>query len=399
MFQASFWAIKNPIANFLKIGFLIIFLSSCNDAKESRIYSEANFQVKVVDSLEIDYLGNLWLINYDSASQRYLGFGNGNQELVVLDTSGVILEQFEVPRDGPNSVSMINAISMVDGKIQILEFGKGLVKLDQKGNKIWNLRFPYFAFYLNGIAGLPFFNMGKEVAFLRPEKGDSKEIDWDEDLKGIFESVYHAPILEIMDTTSLESRQTMPFPPGSFYQDGNFYGWTFPTVLRREKDWFLYLGSEMKFYHYKESAGEIDFVKEVSLQVKDAVPQLGVPFEKQDDFFDIAGKSYSGRINSITFDKNHIYMIYEKGFSEDFMNGLDKDARKRKKQIEDEKQNYLAVFDQTLTLQENDIPLPKGLIYTNIVTEEGEILGLKNQDYFEEEKDQVVYYKLKVIRS
>ncbi|HAZ24334.1 MAG TPA: hypothetical protein DCY95_06545, partial [Algoriphagus sp.] len=69
--------------------------------------------------------------------------------------------------------------SMVDGKIQILEFGKGLVKLDQKGNKIWNLRFPYFAFYLNGIAGQPFFSMGKEVAFLRPEKVDSKEIDWD----------------------------------------------------------------------------------------------------------------------------------------------------------------------------------------------------------------------------
>jgi uncharacterized protein YrrD len=59
----------------------------------------------------------------------------------------------------------------------------------------------------------------------------------------------------------------------------------------------------------------------------------------------------------------------------------------------------LAVFDQSLTLRENDIPLPKGLIYTNIVTEEGEILGLKNQDYFGEEKDQVVYYKLKVIRS
>ena len=124
-----------------------------------------------------------------------------------------------------------------------------------------------------------------------------------------------------------------------------------------------------------------------------------MPFEKQDDFFDLAGKSYSGRINSITFDKNNIYVIYEKGFTEDFMSGLDKDPRKRIKQIESEKQNYLAVFDQSLTLRENDIPLPKGLIYTNIVTEEGEILGLKNQDYFGEEKDQVVYYKLKVIRS
>ena len=110
MFQASFCTINNPVSNFLKIGFLIIFISSCNDAKDSKKYSETNFQVKVVDSLEIDYLGNLWLINYDPASQRYLGFGNGNQELVVLDTSGVILEQFEVPHDGPNSVSMINAI-------------------------------------------------------------------------------------------------------------------------------------------------------------------------------------------------------------------------------------------------------------------------------------------------
>ncbi|WP_144603774.1 hypothetical protein [Algoriphagus algorifonticola] len=385
-----------PIANFLIIGFLITLLSSCNNAKESTISEGANFEVVVVDSLEIDYLGNLWLINYDASSEQFLAYGNGNQELVILDKNGVVLEQFEVPRDGPNSVSMINAIGMTDGQIRILEFGKGLVKLDQRGKKIWNLRFPYFAFYLNGIAGQPFFDMGREIAFIRPEKGDSQEIDWDEDLKGIFESVYHAPILEIMDTISLENRETMPFPPGSSYQDGNFYGWTFPAVLRKEKDWFLFLRGEMNFYHYQENAGEIDFVKEVSLQVNDAVPLIGVPFEKQDDFWDLVEFNFSGRINQVLHGEKYMYVIYEKGLPEEFMQTLDQDRVKRQFQLLQKRQHYLAVFDQNLTLLENEISLPKGLIYTNIVTDENEILGLKNQDYFEEEKDQVVYYKLKL---
>lgn len=48
-------------------------------------------------------------------------------------------------------------------------------------------------------------------------------------------------------------------------------------------------------------------------------------------------------------------------------------------------------------LLQNNIPVPEGLIFTTVLTNNGEILALKHPDFFETEEDQVVYYKLKLI--
>jgi hypothetical protein len=45
---------------------------------------------------------------------------------------------------------------------------------------------------------------------------------------------------------------------------------------------------------------------------------------------------------------------------------------------------------------QKDIPVPQGLVFTTIALENGEILALKHQDFFESEDDYVIYYKLKL---
>ena len=57
----------------------------------------------------------------------------------------------------------------------------------------------------------------------------------------------------------------------------------------------------------------------------------------------------------------------------------------------------MAVFDADFNLLQNDIPVPQGLIFTSILTEDEEILALKHPDFFETEDDLVVYYKLKLL--
>jgi hypothetical protein len=58
-------------------------------------------------------------------------------------------------------------------------------------------------------------------------------------------------------------------------------------------------------------------------------------------------------------------------------------------------ETYAAIFNSKNELIQNDILVPSGLIFSRVITKDGEILVKKNQDYFGSEEDQVVYYKLK----
>ena len=89
-------------------------------------------------------------------------------------------------------------------------------------------------------------------------------------------------------------------------------------------------------------------------------------------------------------------MLYHKGVSEDIVSNYNYHEKADRDELEKFKQYYFAIYDKEFNLLQSDIPLPLGMFFTKVMTEEGELLGKKNQDYFGTEEDQVIYYKLKL---
>jgi hypothetical protein len=382
---------------FIFLGFLL-FSYQKNEGSSSSVSKE--LEVKIIDSLEVDHLGSLWLIDYDSISEKFLAWGSGQRDVLILSKLGKVLSSFDIPFDGPNKVGGITSLDFRNGEVRILEFGSSIVHFDIHGEFVRKIDFPFFGFHLNGLAGGPYYEIGEELAFVRPEKYDSQEdVDWDELYESGFQRIYKMPILEVLDTISMETRLTMDFPNESMYQDGNFYGWMFPTVIKNGMDWLLFFRGEMKFYHYHEIGGEVVFSKTADLKVRDAVPALGVPFQKVDEYFELESKTVAGRIYSILPSRIGYLVLYRKGINEEKMDSFDLEIPKRISQIRLANPYFLAVFDKDFNLIQNDINLPEGIVYSNFLSPKGSLMGLKDPDYFGVEEDKVVYYELELETS
>ena len=133
------------------------------------------------------------------------------------------------------------------------------------------------------------------------------------------------------------------------------------------------------------------------LAVSDAILEKGVPFENAEDYNELTEYSFPGSIQEIYRSKDKILVIYHKGVSEDQARQFDRNSPEGRREIEWLKKKYLAVFDLDFNQLQKEIPVPRGLIFTTISTENGVVLALKHQDFFETEEDHVIYYKLKLV--
>ncbi|MDI1322305.1 MAG: hypothetical protein PSV36_06115 [Algoriphagus sp.] len=373
-----------------------IFWVSCTNGTSNETKEISNFQVKITDSLQIDYLGSLWMLDYDSSSQQYLAYGNRDKELVVLNQEGEIISNFDFASDGPEALGWIDALSLENGKIGLIDRKSGFLKFDIQGNRLWNYKLPYSFYHINSISGRSFYSFGSELFYLRPERSDNT---YSGNSASMFQEMYRLPILEAIDTLTQEVRMTMDFPATSIYRDGEYHFWMFPNLMKSGKDWILSFRQELQFYVYRERNKEIELFKTVSLGLSDFVEGQGVSFEQADDYFEMTKNLIPGSIQSIYRHEGNTLVVYHKGVAEEIVKRYDRDDRDASAKLNLEKKFFLAVFNSAFQLLQNEVPLPEGLIFTSLISSEGEILALKDQVYFGSEQDQVIYYKLKLVEG
>lgn len=131
--------------------FSLIFFVSCNTRNPGETKEINTFQIEITDSLQIDYMGSLWILDYDSSSQQYLAYGNRDKEIVVLDEEGEIISNFDFASDGPNALGWIESLSLENGKIELIDHKSGFLHFDIKGNPLWRFELPYSFRYINSI--------------------------------------------------------------------------------------------------------------------------------------------------------------------------------------------------------------------------------------------------------
>lgn len=379
--------------------FLLLLLITACESKNEKGIEDANLQLAIVDSIRVAYLGNLFLLGYSSDDGLYLGRWNSNDEYVLFDDLGNFQQKFILPSEGPNAIKWAIGVGFLEGKFTIMDQHSGLIQFSKEGEIVNKIPIPDNYFYLNGLS-FSAQKIGENYAYSRPERESigSEGVPWD-NLADLLVSNYKSPLIEVFDPISGTIRNTMEFPENTVYSTGQFYNAIPPSIIKFGKEWIVFLLAEMKYFVYKENDGEIEFVKEVDLTIEDAIPMPGVPMKDYQEWYEQNGNIIFGKVEKLYRRKNDVIVIYIKGVEEEISRNYDPENRTEWMDLIYNIPRYAAVFNNDHQLVQKDILLPKGLIWSSVVNNEGEILALKNQDYFEVEEDFVTFYKLDLASS
>jgi hypothetical protein len=378
--------------------FILLLVFACQSKNKKGVEDE-KLQLAIVDSIQVDYLGNLFIYGYNSEDGLYLGRWNSNEEYVLFDDSGNFQQRFVLPSEGPNAIKWAIGVGFLDGKFTVMDQHNGLIQFSNKGEIVNKISIPANYFYLNGLS-FSAQKIGENYVYSRPERESIgfDGIQWD-DLTGLLVNNYKSPLIEVYDPKSGTIRNTMKFPENTVYSSGQFYNAIPPSIIKFGKEWIVFLLAEMKYFVYQEIEGEVEFVKEVNLNIKDAIPMPGVPMKQYLEWDEQKGNIIFGKIEKLYRRENDVIVIYTKGVDEEISKNYNRENRIEWMDFIYNIPRYAAVFNNDHQLVQKDILLPKGLIWSSVVNNKGEILALKNQDYFEVEEDFVTFYKLDLASS
>lgn len=265
---------------------------------------------------------------------------------------------------------------------------KGILFFHFNGTFHKRIAMPQEHFFLGGLS-FPFRPLGDKLAYFRPERGG---IEW-ENPAAIYKSIYSSPLLEVLDTLSGTVGQTMAFPPNTVYEDGNYYQYTFPMIVKNGNEWLLSMMAERKYHVYLEKGNELEYNRTVSLELDDAVNMKGAASIEQ--IYEANLFNIFGRFHELYTHDGMILVAYSKGVKEEIAMQYDPENRDEWGSFIQGISRYMAAFDSDHQLLCKDLPLPAGIHLTSVINNEGEILAIKNQEYWGVEEDFVTVYKMK----
>jgi len=380
--------------NQLCLCFFALVLQGCSERNDKKEGNFDPYQLSILDSIQVGYQGNLFLYDYDSSTHLFLGMDNGTDEVLLFDREGTVSSQFHLSKDGPNAISWAMGWGFFKGQFTVMDAAKGLLFFSREGEivKRMDLNPPYT--FINGLKS-PVHAFGKELAYIRPERGEQDYTNQAE----LFASIYRSPILELVDPKTSAYRQTMPFPPGTIYEDGNFYHWTFPTVIPAGEDWLLYFMAEQAYHVYRQEEQQLVYQKTIELEIEDAIKIKGVPLSNMGGYYENVRNNIFGRIHNLYVLDDQILIHYTKGMEEEKAKSFPRNTMEENRAFLHQINNYLAILDREHRILQRDIPVPQGITLSSVAEENGFILGLKDQDYFGVEEDKVTFYQMKLVKE
>ena len=353
-----------------------------------------DFSLVIIDSIQVDYLGNLFLVDFERESGLFLGRNNATEEHLLFDEQGKIHHRFIIQKDGPDALSWVQGLGFLDGKITVMDSQKGIVHFSNKGEITKRIKLPQDYFFINGL-NFPAARFGNELMYIRPER---EGLDWS-NLGELFKRVYQSPILEVYNPDTGKIRNTMDFPPETVYTDGNYYSWMFPSLIKvSDSEWLLYLMAERKYYVYKKVGDELVYEKTVDLKIDDAVNIEGGRLENIGVMVEGNRFNIFGKIEQIYSREQDILVVYTKGVDEEIVKQYDPENRVEWTAFLNSIPRFMAVLDKNHRLLQKDIAVPLGIDFTSVCNSKGQIIVLKNQEFFGAEEDFTTFYKLDLVK-
>src|SRR5688572_16018817 len=103
-----------PILTQLALSAMAIGLFSCGENKESSS-APKSFSLEITDSIQVDFLGDMMLMDYDPKAGKYLLSTEVYYEYLEVDENGKILNHHKFSEDGVAPVSQAMGLGYFNG--------------------------------------------------------------------------------------------------------------------------------------------------------------------------------------------------------------------------------------------------------------------------------------------
>ncbi|MCC5939673.1 MAG: hypothetical protein JJU34_20500 [Lunatimonas sp.] len=276
---------------FLGIGSLVLWmgLSSCS-SDVARETTDFSVRFDVVDSLVIDYLGELTLLNERSDGSEFLLYDFRASTYVRVSEDGTIHFTKKLEKDGKDNHGDVMVTAGYFGDSTIAVFGmQGYYLYDLRFNLKEKKSFP-FQVYTNSVGGAHGIRQIGDFLFTSR---------YPEDLSADFfekpDYLAEFPYLTLYDwrNDEIRSEQYIPVESKMIQRPGK-YREPAPHALLQDEELLLLFYYSPEIYRYSlpslELLGSMDLQPSTAYSQVVAVSDMGRPFEQF--FSDLAGSSY-----------------------------------------------------------------------------------------------------------
>ncbi|MEB2784325.1 hypothetical protein [Algoriphagus persicinus] len=364
--------------------------SSCSRNSDNSS-SQKTFRLEITDSVQIDFLGEMMLLDYDPKAEKYLMATDSYYEYLEVDDSGKILNHNKFNPDGIDAVETSLGLGYVDGKVTVLTPTNGYYQFEDS-SKVNEITIPYnyqiFMFYPKlGVfrdKGKTYFPaLWPETFAVNMNEGD------------FYGKLYRLPIVSWLDETTQDTLGVVSLPETSTLLDDQIHGFPIPVYTKDQEKLLLSMWFEPKVYVYNKVGDQFEYEKTVDVTIPDWVSYTPVPLDKAEQFFTENQKKRPGNLTNILVAGDYYIAVYNNGLTEEEVTELgpptDGGLARRKKNP-----NYGAIFDKDFNQLATNIPFPSTSNYPMVVNNEGELVVSKVAGLSETEDDGIILYKLKL---
>jgi hypothetical protein len=370
---------------------IAISLLSCGEKTGNNSITKS-FSLEITDSLQIDYMGEMMLLDYDPKADKYLLATDSYYEYLEVDGDRKILNHNKFNQDGIDAVGQALGLGYFNGDVTVFNPPEGYFRF-QDSSKVGEVKIPYphQAFMMYPKLGM--FESEGKIYYPKP---------WPETLAVNFEegefyqALLHLPIIEAQDKETGDTVGVLSLPESSTLLDDEVKGFPIPVYTVDGEKLLLSMWFTPEIYVYNKVGDKFEYEKTVDVNIPDWIPTTSVPLDKAEQFFIENQKKRPGNLTNILVSGDYYIAIYNKGLSEEDKAQLGPPTRDglaaRKKDP-----NYAAIFDKDFNQLATNVPFPITSNFPNVVNKKGELVVSKVAGLSETEDDGIVLYKLKLV--
>ncbi|MFC0655142.1 hypothetical protein [Mongoliitalea lutea] len=382
---------------------MAFWLISCSKPIMEESDTKQDFSFGVVDSLDVDVLGSLMLVDVSPKGKHFVFFDFSSRGFVFTDDSGEVPHAFSKTGDIPDAHGfLLEFPGFVDENSIALSGMNGIFLYDLKGNMLQRLAHPES---LEGASTMSFVGKGMETTRIG---GKTFLLSNSVRTRGTYpgeQQFYDSfKALELIDIDRGEFLEIVPFEKGSRFLDGNgYFASDYAPALEAVGDkLYIALGGDPKLYVYTLGSDGAILEKSVSLDIPGFEK---LPITSRDEFYEgaMSVKTSTPSLRNIHVVDEYVLIQYYGGFSENkekeinalMGSGDSKGFLELYNRYEKEVSKGILVLDRKNLHIVGNVPLPEGVNNAGFASS-GDYLWMERSGSKEKEEDFLRIYKVKL---
>ncbi|MFZ6663125.1 hypothetical protein [Peijinzhouia sedimentorum] len=272
--------------------------------------SEKNVTLQITDSVRIEYLGTLALLDVSEEHEKIMLYDRATNKIVLSDMQGIILNELQLEGDSPNSYGRMLGPGRftTDGNIFIVGM-RGFFTYNLDGEVLSSKKLPedYDIFMTSTNQNTKLIpNQGKFITAYFDFKGkQNNQVEYYQQLTTLTE----------LDSSENTHSPFLNIPAESRLRDG--LGYEIPDIQPyytiHNGKLLVTFGSEVKLYEYDLNTYDLQDIKELKYQ--EFYPSQGEELSKKQPG-SINFSSEDGSTRNILSTGENILLLYYPGFSQ-----------------------------------------------------------------------------------